>query len=165
MLIILIVCAALTPATLRAAELADSAQHVRVVNAIRNDAGDEFAVTLRVAPGYHVNANPATLDYLIPTALKFVGLEPIRIVYPAPVQFRPKFANQEIAVYQGTVVIAALFPKGALGRVKSLRAMVTVQACTEIICLPPSELPVRSRPRRGNMPRFVPGVAGSPAEK
>jgi hypothetical protein len=43
-----------------AAELADSALHVHVVNAIRSNETDEFAITLRVDPGYHINANPAT---------------------------------------------------------------------------------------------------------
>lgn len=56
-----------------AAELADSALHVHVVNAIRSNETDEFAITLCVDPGYHINANPATFGYLIPTMLYFVG--------------------------------------------------------------------------------------------
>jgi hypothetical protein len=140
--IIIIVCFAFKPAVGAAAELADSALHVHVVNAIQNNGADQFAITLRVDPGYHINANPATFGYLIPTMLNFVGLEPLRVTYPASVLFRTKFASEEIAVYEGTVVIASRFPKGELGRVKTLQATVTVQACTDIICFAPSRLPV-----------------------
>src|SRR5205823_4694035 len=51
-----------------------SADHVRIDSVVRV-AGDEgrLVVTLTVDPGYHINANPASYPYLIPTTLTLIG--------------------------------------------------------------------------------------------
>jgi uncharacterized protein len=115
--------------------------HVVVVKH-RSGAEDELAVTLRIDDGFHINANPASLPYLIPTSLAFAGVTPLRIAYPAASRFKPNFTDEPLDVYQGTVVITAFLPKGALDRTPALGASVTVQACTDAICLPPAALPV-----------------------
>jgi uncharacterized protein len=122
----------------------DSSDFVHVVASTRSS-GDEdaFAVTLRIDAGFHINANPASLPYLIPTSLAFEGIAPLRIAYPAASRFKPNFTDEPLDVYQGTVVITAFLPKDALKRVPALHASVTVQACTDAICLPPAELSVR----------------------
>src|SRR5262249_23369528 len=56
--------------------LPETADHVRAAAKLTADAtGDEIVVTLRVDDGYHINANPASLDYLIPTSLAFDQLK------------------------------------------------------------------------------------------
>ncbi len=122
----------------------DSSDFVHVVSTERSSGKeDEFAVTLRIDDGFHINANPASLPYLIPTSLALVGITPLRIAYPVASRFKPNFANEPLDVYEGTVVITAFLPNGALGQVPALAASVTVQACTEAICLPPAELVAR----------------------
>jgi len=119
----------------------DSSDFVHVVGTERRSGEeDEFAVTLRIDDGFHINANPASLPYLIPTSLTLVGITPLRIAYPAASRFKPNFTNEPLDVYEGTVVITAFLPKDALGQLPELGASVTVQACTEAICLPPAEL-------------------------
>jgi uncharacterized protein len=120
-----------------------SADHVHVVAAVRDSADtDELVVTLRIDPGFHINANPASFENLIPTSLMFTGVKPLRVTYPQATRFKPKFLNEALDVYQGTVAIAAYFPKGTLHGSAPLGATVTAQACTDAICLPPSDLPV-----------------------
>ena len=131
-----------TPA--KSSRLWDSSDFVHVVGTKRGDGEeDEFAVTLRIDDGFHINANPASLPYLIPTSLAFEGITPLRIAYPVASRFKPNFTNEPLDVYEGTIVITAFLPKDALGQVPALGASVTVQACTDTICLPPAELPIQ----------------------
>ncbi len=126
--------------------LPDTAHHVHVIKVGHRstEEGHEITVTLDIDRGFHINANPASFDSLIPTSLTFVGVEPIRVKYPPPVRFQPKFTNAPLAVYEGTVGITAVLPKGAIGQNEGpagpLRAVVTAQACDEAICLPPADL-------------------------
>jgi len=103
---------------------------------------DEIVVTLQIDAGYHVNANPASLDYLIPTRVDFEALMPTRVDYPRPVQFAPAFSPETLDVYEDTVHITALFRPGSVSEVETLLGALTVQACTEELCLPPSTIPL-----------------------
>lgn len=120
----------------------ETAHRVHVVSVQRNDAKDALIVTLHIDPGFHINANPASDEYLIPTALNLPGVRPTRIEYPPPVYFRPKFVDIRIAVYEGTVAIAAHFAHGTLAHLRLFGMTVTAQACTDAICFPPADLPV-----------------------
>jgi hypothetical protein len=119
-----------------------TAAHVHVT-ASRPGHGDTILITLRIDPGYHVNANPASEDYLIPTSVAFTGAEPQRLRYPPSVRFKPAFSGAPIDVYEGTVVIAASFPPGILDRTSVRSVAVTAQACTYRICLPPADIPAK----------------------
>jgi uncharacterized protein YyaL (SSP411 family) len=120
-----------------------TASHVHITAEIR-DAGDQdrIVLTLHVDKGYHINANPASLDYLIPTSVVFEELTPAKIIYPRPVRIRPEFAREGLNVYEGEVSIVAVVQREALNKRKTLRATVTAQACTDQVCLPPAKLPV-----------------------
>ena len=118
-----------------------SRDHVHVIGVMQSGP-DALLITLRVDRGFHINAHPASQPYLIPTTLTFAGLIPLRIIYPRALRFQPRFADAPINVYEGTVAITALFPEGALMRVPPPHAKVTVQACTDRICLPPADLMV-----------------------
>ena len=107
-------------------------------------AGDDLLITLRIDPGYHINANPASDDYLIPTGVAFAGSVPERIVYPPAIPFKPAFADKPIDVYEGTVVVVATFTTGVLDRAHDLGFIVTAQACTKVICLPPNDITARA---------------------
>lgn len=121
---------------------ADSSDYVHIVGLVRITKEDKVVVTLRVDHGFHVNANPASQPYLIPTTLSFIDAAPLKITYPPSNPFKPAFSDEPLDVYEGTVVIAAFFPRGALEKASSLHATVTVQACTDRICLPPADLSI-----------------------
>ena len=73
--------------------LQDSGDHIQILSIQRIDAEDKVVVLLRVDNGYHINANPASEPYLIPTTLAFNGITPLRILYPAATRFRPRFVT------------------------------------------------------------------------
>ena len=132
-----------TPAT---PHFAGSADHVHVLKVARaSDEADDFVVTLGIDSGFHINANPASFENLIPTSLMFAGAEPKQVIYPQSVRFKPKFADESLDVYEGTITIAAVFPKGTFNHLAPLDGKVTVQACTDQVCFPPADLPVPER--------------------
>jgi len=120
-----------------------SADHVRVAaSQMSIPEGDAIIVTIKVDDDFHINANPASFDFLIPTSLAFKGVKPAKIEYPAPMRFTAKFVPEGLDVYEGSVAIVAKFPKDSLKGLQAIQGTVTAQACTGEICLPPSELPV-----------------------
>jgi len=128
-----------------ASALGSTADHVHVVDVRRPSRGsDMLLVTLRVDPGYHINANPATTDNLIATSVAFSGVAPEKIAYPPPSPFKTRFADDVLDVYGGTVVITATFSAGTLNRMHGLSLTVTAQACTEDVCLLPDDIPARA---------------------
>ncbi|HEX8072199.1 MAG TPA: protein-disulfide reductase DsbD N-terminal domain-containing protein [Pyrinomonadaceae bacterium] len=112
---------------------------------VKAGASAEAQVRVRIEPGYHVNANPATFSYLHATELKVqpdAGLTPGKPAYPPAVQRTFQFEKRPLAVYEGEATIrlplraAANAPKGA----HTLRAQVHVQACDEERCFPPTDI-------------------------
>jgi len=97
------------------------------------DGRSRFTVALQVADGWHVNANPASLDYLIPTSVAADGAAVRNLAYPPAEELRFAFADQVLAVWQGEVAIT-----GEIDGVASARAIrLTYQACDDQRCLPP----------------------------
>jgi uncharacterized protein YyaL (SSP411 family) len=119
----------------------DSAVHVKAAakGASHGD-HDEVLVTLTIDPGYHLNANPASTDYLIPTVVTVPSAPDAKITYPAGQIFKPKFSPEGISVYEGSVAIRVELPRGRLASAASTPLRIKVQACTAQICLPPATL-------------------------
>ncbi len=93
-----------------------------------------FVLSVTIAPGWHVNANPASEELLISTSVEGDGAEVRNLVYPPGESFRATFATTPISVYQGTIEIRGevrrSLPRGSgLG--------LEYQACDEARCLPP----------------------------
>ena len=119
----------------------DSAAHVKAAaQGFAHADHDEIIVTLTIDPGYHVNSNPASIDYLIPTVVAVPSTPDAKIAYPAGHVFKPKFSPEGISVYEGAVEITAALPKGWLASTAHALLRIEVQACTEQICLPPATL-------------------------
>ncbi len=87
-----------------------------------------FRVDLAIREGWHVNANPASLEFLIPTRIegRIRGVD-----YPSGESFRFEFAPDEILVYGGQTVI-----DGSI-EASETELEVTYQACDDRRCLPP----------------------------
>ncbi|MEK6334785.1 MAG: protein-disulfide reductase DsbD domain-containing protein [Acidobacteriota bacterium] len=102
-------------------------------------------VTLAISSGFHVNANPATFPYLIPTEItpgKIDGLKVGKPIYPPCAKKQFKFADEPLAVYEGEAQIRLPvsaeknISKGTL----SLPVDIRVQACDHEQCFPPVQL-------------------------
>ena len=105
----------------------------------------ELAIPVSIQPGYHVNANPATFDYLIATEMtvdKSEGLTFGKPVYPASEQRKFQFAEKPLAVYEGNIYIKLPLQaaSNAAKGTRSLAVRLRVQACDEEKCFPPDTL-------------------------
>lgn len=103
-------------------------------------------IVLTIAPGFHVNANPATFPYLIATKLEAGNTDGMITTgkpgYPAAQTRRFQFAEEPLAVYEKEITLTLplqVTPKATRGLV-SLPISVTVQACDEEKCYPPGVL-------------------------
>ncbi len=102
--------------------------------------GTEFTLAVRLADGYHVQANPASAPFLVPTMIRLAEqpkTDLTRVVYPEAVEKRVGFVKQPLRVYEGAFTIRALIK----GSVEELRGTLRYQACTDTVCLPPREEP------------------------
>lgn len=107
----------------------------------------EILVTLNIKQPYHVNANPASERFLIPTT---VSVEPVAGITFAQPQYpkghQREFAftgGKKIAVYEGKTVIriVATPAKSVKAGSVTIRGKVNYQACDEKSCYPPGDLP------------------------
>jgi thioredoxin:protein disulfide reductase len=99
-------------------------------------------VRLQIQNGYHVNANPPSFPYLIPTQLELAGAKNVvvgAIAYPAPLTKKFSFADDPLKVYEGEAIIKAVInaqPAAEAGK-HNLSAKLRVQACDDNVCYPP----------------------------
>jgi len=100
---------------------------------------------ISISRGYHVNANPATFSYLIPTELtpqKIEGVTTGKPRYPPSEKKKFQFADAPLAVYEGDAQIK-LPIRAASTAVKGMRPLpitLRVQACDNEKCYPPANL-------------------------
>lgn len=103
-------------------------------------------LVLEIPSPYHVNANPASEDYLIPTELKFdknnaVTVE--KIEYPPAIEKAFEFSGgKPLKIYEGKVVVPfrlKLASSAKQGKL-NLPATLRYQACDDKACYPPQRL-------------------------
>ncbi len=107
----------------------------------------EVAIPVNVADGFHVQANPAASEFLVPLELRLrplPGVAPGAPRYPAAEPYRLQGSDDPLLTYAGTITIAlplAVDPGVRAGRV-ALRGTVRYQACDATRCYVPSEVPL-----------------------
>ena len=120
----------------------------------------EARVIVRIRPGFHVQANPAAEEFLVPLTVALSERPPVRVglpVYPAGRPHRLRGATGHLLTYEGTVTLRVpLHANADGGRVRDevviLSGSLRYQACDDRICLRPSEVPIRM-PVRVSAPR------------
>ena len=112
-------------------------------------AGSAFqvAVIADLVEGWHINAHEPTLEYLIRTELSVEPVEGLNFgntLYPDPVRVRFEFADQELAVYEGRVIIRfpVVVARGESPGQKEIKATLQFQACSDQICLAPASIDI-----------------------
>ena len=107
----------------------------------------EVAVVAEVMPGFHVNSNKPSEEYLIPTQLLPelpAGYKVLSTTYPPGKLTKFEFSERKLSVYEGTFTLRVRIqaPAGApLGATK-LPLTLRYQACNDSACLPPVKIPV-----------------------
>ena len=107
---------------------------VRMAEQPRGDGWQPFRLVVEVAPGWHIQANPASEEFLLPTEVFAEGGAEVRnLQYPQGEEVPAGFADgRPLAVYTGRVEVA--------GEVSGHgRLAVRFQLCDDARCLPPAE--------------------------
>ena len=103
-----------------------------------------FRLVLRLADGWHVNSNPASNDWLIPTSLIANSDLPVRLAsvdYPAGRPLYLEALGETLSVYDGGTALSGTIDAGAAaGASGELRLLLQYQACDDSRCLPPAEI-------------------------
>jgi uncharacterized protein YyaL (SSP411 family) len=103
-----------------------------------------ISVDVVIRPGWHINANPASDESLIPTELMTTsdGLAFLETSYPDSKPLVTDFSEESIAVYEGTARITATvnIPQG---QPIENALVLRVQACDLTRCLLPSEISLK----------------------
>jgi len=113
----------------------------------KRGAAVQAKIPLAVRPGFHVNSNTPSDEYLIPLKLtwKATGaLEGGQIAYPKPSLEKYEFSEKPLSVFTGNFDVVANFkvaanaPAGPGAAVGQLR----YQACSDRACFPPKTIEV-----------------------
>lgn len=114
----------------------------------KRNASVEARIPVSVLPGFHVNSNKPSEEYLIPLKLTWTApgaLQPGAIAYPMPTQEKYEFAEKPLSVLTGNFDIVANFkvagnasagPGSAAGKLR-------YQACNNRACFPPKTVDVK----------------------
>ena len=112
----------------------------------------DVKVQLKIAEGWHINANPASQELLIPTTVSVSpdeAVEVLSVKYPEGKLLDLSFNDQPIFVYEGIVTIQMkLNLKPDISREKAfpINLDLEYQACDDQRCLPPSTSTIQLTP-------------------
>ena len=110
-------------------------------------ASGKLVLTLIIVPGWHINAFGRSAEDVLPTEFGWTpppGFAVTETEYPKGEPVRVSFQKEPLIAYQDEVQIVVGFRVGEAVKPGTvlLTGEVTVQACSEDLCLMPSDLPV-----------------------
>jgi len=107
---------------------------------------NEAVVKVNTQSGYHINANPASFEYLKATEVDLPNTPEVTveyIYYPNPLVKNFSFSpDQPLKVYEGEtqLKIMLLAEKAARKGAHTIPAKLNVQACDDKLCYPPGSV-------------------------
>ena len=127
---------------------ADTSHLVTGTAVVESESSGIFNVELdlKIAAGWHVNANPAGQENLIPTTVVVdtdTAVEIVDIAYPKGRAARFEFSDRSLNVYEGSLTIPFRLkqkPRTLLDRTVPVLLKLTYQPCNETECLLPQTL-------------------------
>ncbi|HEY6867755.1 MAG TPA: cytochrome c biogenesis protein CcdA, partial [Candidatus Eisenbacteria bacterium] len=101
-----------------------------------------------IAPGWHINANPSSPDYMIATVVTVApegGVSAGAVRYPAARKLKVAFDQSEIAAWDGSfeIVVPLAAAPGTAAGARSLAGTLAFQSCNDQVCLPPASVTFR----------------------
>ena len=134
-----------------AEDLEPSADAVVAATAqVKGESDEVFNVELqlKIAAGWHINANPAGQDYLIPTTVAVDVNDPVEIfdvAYPKGRSMRFEFSEEPLNIYEERLTIPLRLkpkPNVTLKKNVPITLKLTYQPCNDTECLFPETLDV-----------------------
>ncbi|MBW1713046.1 MAG: thioredoxin family protein [Deltaproteobacteria bacterium] len=105
-----------------------------------------LVLVVGINPGFHLNSDQPTQDWLTPTRLSFEDhpwLQVVEVVFPQAKEVKFSFAQEPFLVFDKMLTIhlgLEVSPEAKSGPTR-LKGKLSYQACTETMCLPPAERP------------------------
>jgi hypothetical protein len=139
------VIALLSPASVVTAQLVgDRAESTAMVatSPVARGSTLKAAVEIRVAEGFHVNANPASEDFLIATEVSLAeadGFAINEVFYPPAHELTFGFWDGPLRVWEGSVVAGVVLEVADTAAIgfRDLEFVVLYQACNDEACFAP----------------------------
>ena len=107
----------------------------------------QLAVRVKIKKGFHIQANPAAEEFLIPTTLTVkagAGIVPGEPVYPPGIPYRLKGSKEDLLTYEDEVMIKLPVKvlDSALAGNANLTGELNFQPCDDRRCFFPRSVPV-----------------------
>jgi hypothetical protein len=104
-------------------------------------------ISVKLQPGYHVNSNTPSENYLIPLRLTWAAgpLESVAVTFPKPTMEKYEFSEKPLSVFTGNFDVATRFkaaPGAAVGPAY-VSGKLRYQACNDKACFPPKTLDIK----------------------
>jgi thioredoxin:protein disulfide reductase len=106
----------------------------------------EAVLTIKVRDTWHINANPPSLDYMIPTEVSVTPVGGITVgkpAYPAAREQKLSFEEKPLKVYdhEFQIRVPLIAVAGTSEGKVTLKGTIGFQACNDQVCLAPSSTP------------------------
>jgi hypothetical protein len=98
----------------------------------------EVSLNFTIKKGWHINSNKVTIESLIPLSIK--SDVPLVFNFPKAKQTRLAFNDSELSTFEGKISVNAHAPKD---NKKPYQITLKLQACSDKICLAPSEVSIK----------------------
>ena len=120
---------------------------------VKGKSDEVFNVELqiKIAAGWHINANPAGQDFLIPTTVELDANAPVELVdiaYPKGKSMRFEFSDEPLNVYEESLMISLRLkqkPNVTQEKNAAITLKLTYQPCNDTECLFPQTLDIPLR--------------------
>jgi thiol:disulfide interchange protein DsbD len=115
------------------------------VDKVKQGSSFQIAVVVDINPGYHVNSNKPSEEFLIPTSLKVektTGLTIAPVLYPAGQSKKFSFDEKPLSVYEGKVILRfrAVAASSLSPGAHELHSTLKIQACSNEACFQPKDI-------------------------
>ena len=106
----------------------------------------EAHVDMDIQRSWHINSNPPSPDYMIPTVVQIrpaFGVTAGHAIYPAAKPLKVEFDDKPLSVYTGDAVIRVPLTAAASAEngKHTLKGTVRYQACNDDVCTAPTSVP------------------------
>ena len=108
------------------------------------------AIELTIANEWHINANPANPDFMIPTEVKITSEQKVKMTkvkYPEHELLEVEGQDEPSHVYGGKVIIYALLETDAaeMAEKADVEVEIKFQACNSKTCEPPDSIKLKGK--------------------
>ena len=150
LLVVLSLLVGFAPAIIRAQENASPPAAETLVHAtaapvsLKAGGTAEAIVHVEVQSGWHINANPPSPDYMLPTVVELTAAHGVRAgkaAYPAGQKLKVGFDEHPLAVFTGAFDVRVPVTAATDAAGGTLQGKVKFQSCNDQLCLTPASVP------------------------